>query len=60
MQTARNYMANASANMELALHRMPLTAVAASALPSTPQEITLYIEGLLTLEEQHICDMATD
>lgn len=60
MQTARNYLPNATANMERALTRMPVFTVTARPLPSTMQEINRYVEQLLTPQEQRICDMATD
>jgi hypothetical protein len=59
MQTASNYVTNAAIGMERALRNMPLLA-AARLLPATRQEITRYVEQLLTPEEQRICDMATD
>lgn len=60
METTRNYVTNATANMERALTRMPLAGSTAAPLPTTMQEITRYVEQLLTPEEQCVCDMATD
>lgn len=60
MQTAINYVTDATNHMEQALGRMPSVASTAKPLPSTMQEITRYVENLLTPTEQQICDMATD
>lgn len=60
MQTARNYVTDATHNMEYALSRMPISTVSARPLPTTMQDITRYVEQLLTPEEQRMCDMATD
>ena len=60
MQTAKNYLPNATANMERALRHMPVVTAVAKPLPSTQQEITRYVELLLTPDEQQICNMATD
>jgi len=61
MQTARNYVADTTYNMERALDQMPLSATeTVKQLPITMQEINRYVEQLLTPEEQAICDMATD
>lgn len=61
MQTARNYIPNATVNMERALSRMPLAADrTVRPLPASMRDITRHVEDLLTDEEQRICDMATD
>jgi len=60
MQTARNYVANATHNMEHALSRMPVTSAAVRPLPTTMQDITRYVEQLLTPEQEAVCNMATD
>ena len=58
MQTAKNYVADATHNMKHALNRMPVTS--AMPLPTTMQDITRYVEQLLTPEQEAVCDMATD
>jgi hypothetical protein len=60
MQTTKNYATNASVNMGQALSRMPIGSARVKPLPSTMQEITRYVEQLLTPEQEAVCDMATD
>lgn len=61
MPTAKNYLTDTATHMEYALRQMPLAVLEASRpLPTTIQEITRYVELLLTPEEQRMCDMATD
>ncbi|MFZ4541981.1 MAG: hypothetical protein ACOYNL_09315 [Rickettsiales bacterium] len=62
MKTATRYAADAAANMENAMrHMQPAPGLLRhSALPTTTQDITHYIEQLLTKDEQAVCDMATD
>ena len=60
MKTARNYVSNAAYKTEYALSRMPVNLAAARPLPSTMQDITRYVEQLLTPEQEAVCDMATD
>jgi hypothetical protein len=63
MQAATNYIAETAASMERAVLRMQPTLHTVPVrvpLPATAEEITHYIENLLTDEEQRICDMATD
>ena len=62
MKTSTVYTADVATNMENAVRRMqPALALAKYAqLPTTTQEITSYIDQLLTPDEQAICDMATD
>lgn len=61
MSTARNYVTDIIINTEQALARMPLVIVPVRrTLPATPEDISRYVEQLLTPEEQRICDMATD
>lgn len=62
MKTATRYAADVATNMEKAVRRIQ-SAQGLSihhALPTTSQEITRYIEQLLTVPEQAVCDMATD
>ncbi len=62
MQTAHAYVTTAAHHVEQASRRMQPTLKISGrpALPTTSQEITRYVEQLLTPEEQQICDMATD
>jgi len=61
IKTARNYVADAADLMERVLCRMPIAADGATdPLPTTMQEITCYVEQLLTSKEEALCDMATD
>ena len=62
MQTATRYAADIASNMENAMRQMQpaLRLLMHSAAPTTTQEITHYIEQLLTKDEQAACDMATD
>jgi hypothetical protein len=62
MKTATRYAADIATNMENAVrHMQPAPRLAIhSALPTTTQEITRYIDDLLTKDEQDVCDMATD
>jgi hypothetical protein len=62
MKPAIRYAADIAANMENAMRQMQPTSrlVRHGALPTTTQEITHYIEQLLTKDEQDVCDMATD
>ncbi len=54
MQTARNYVNDATGHMPI------VASAAAKPLPSSMQEITRYVEQLLTPEQEAVCDMATD
>jgi hypothetical protein len=60
MQVAKKYVATATKNMEHALSHMPIVSAGVRLLPTTMQEITGYVEQLLTPDEHAICDMATD
>jgi hypothetical protein len=60
MQAAKLYMNHATDRVERALNQMPSTTGASRPLPSSMQEITRYVEQLLTPAEQTACDMATD
>jgi hypothetical protein len=62
MKTVNRYTADVATNMENAvLNIQPAPRMLInSALPTTTQEITHYIEQLLTKDEQDVCDMATD
>lgn len=62
MQTAHAYVTTTANHMAQASHRMQPTLKLSGrqALPATAQEITRYVELLLTPDEQRICDMATD
>jgi hypothetical protein len=62
MKTAIRYATDVATNMENAVRHMPLAPRLSmhSGLPTTAQEITNYIEQLLTKAEQDVCDMATD
>ncbi len=63
MQATKNYLAETVANIEHAVLRMQpaLHVVPVRVpLPTTPEEISRYVENLLSDEEQRICDMATD
>jgi hypothetical protein len=56
---AKQHVHGAQAQMRETLDHMPVLA-ASKRLPATSQEITRYVEQLLTSDEQKICDMATD
>lgn len=60
MQIAKNYINDATINMESSLRHLPLVRAKIRALPSDQQSIERYVEHLLTQEEQCVCDMATD
>lgn len=62
MKTATRYAADIATNMENAVrHMQPAPRLLRHiVLPTTTQEITNYIEQLLTKDEQDVCDMATD
>ena len=62
MRTATVYAADVATHMEKAVRRMqPAPSLAKhTQLPTTTQEITRYIDQLLTADEQAVCDMATD
>lgn len=62
MKTATRYAADVATNMENAVrHMQPASRLLMhGALPATTQEITHYIEQLLTKDQQAACDMATD
>ncbi len=62
MKTANRYAADIAANMENAVRQMQPAPrlVLHSALPTTTQEITQYIEQLLTKDEQAVRGMARD
>lgn len=62
MKPATVYAADVATNMENAVRRMQPAPrlLTQNALPTTAQEITSYIEHLLTSDEQAVCDMATD
>lgn len=62
MTTATRYAADVATNMENAMRQMQPAPrlLMHCALPTTTQEITHYIEQLLTKDEQKVCDMATD
>lgn len=58
MKTATRY----ATNMKNAVRQMPPAprVFRHRALPTTTQEVTHYVECLLTKDEQAVCDMATD
>ena len=62
MKTSTRYAAEIATNMENAVRAMQPAPrlLMHSTLPTTTQEITHYIEQLLTKDEQDVCDMATD
>ena len=62
MKTANAYIADAAYNMEDAIRRMQpvLKLPQRASLPGTLQEITNYVEQLLTAKEESVCNMATD
>jgi len=62
MKTATRYDTDVATNLENAVrHMQPAPRLLMhSALPTTTQEVTQYIEQLLTKDEQDVCDMATD
>jgi hypothetical protein len=62
MKTTTRYAADITTNMENDVRQTqpePILEIH-SALPTTTQEITDYVEQLLTKDEQAVCDMATD
>jgi uncharacterized protein (DUF111 family) len=62
MKTSTRYTIDIATNMENAMRQMqPVSKLLRhSTLPTTTQEITNYIEQLLTKDEQAVCDRATD
>ena len=62
MKTANAYTAEAAYHMENATQRMqPVQKLPQRAsLPGTLQEITNYVEQLLSAKEESVCNMATD
>lgn len=62
MKTATVYFADVASDIEATEHHMKpvVRSLLRSALPTTPAEITQYINRLLTPKEESTCDMATD
>ena len=62
MKNTTRYAADITTNIENYVRQIqpePILEIH-SALPTTTQEITDYVEQLLTKDEQAVCDMATD
>ena len=62
MKIANSYDAYISTKMENEAYKIqPLPKLKIhSTLPTTNQELNIYIEKLLSNDEQSVCDMATD
>ena len=62
MKTTARYAADIATNMENAARQTQPAPrfLINGALPTTDQEIKHYIEQLLTMDEQALCDIATD
>lgn len=58
MKNAKNYVTHAAAHIEKALNRMQVRHE--KPVEYGRKEIIRRVEELLTIEEQRICDMATD
>ena len=62
MKAVSNYVSDVASHMENAARQMQPTPrlLMQRALPTTTQEITHYIEQLLTKDQQAVCDVAMD